>query len=288
MTHELTDKELIAANRQGLIAGPNETDEQFKKRLCRCQGSKDAALVQSSWFQKALDGVEHLYHIRPDWVEVCFSNRGLCPWHGGGTVLWEDEDHHKHLYIQLRKVFAKSERSFWGYTRTELLAHELVHAGRMAFEEERFEEMLAYRVSRWSLRRYLGPLIKKKWEAMLLIGVLLLIVGVDAASFAMGSFFWMQMAQALRIVPFFLIALAAWRQAKDHKTMEGTRKKLIAFGVDQDRVEAVLYRLTDHEIGSVIPLLKSRADWQEFVLQQAKRSLRWRQILLSYLGPTSS
>lgn len=281
MTQVLTEAELVAAGKRGLIPGPKETDEQFYKRCERFRYPAPCGLAP--WMQQALGRVEGVYHIRPDWVEVSFSNEGLWPWHGGGTFLWQDEENNWHLEVQLRQVFSKKERSWWGYSRTELLAHELVHAGRMAFEEARFEEMLAYRVSRWSLRRFLGPLIKKRWESMLLVGVLLVIVGADAISFLTRSSAWLYAATVLRWTPFLLIGIAAVRQWKDGRAFERARTRLVAFGIGQDHVDAILYRLTDEEICCLLPQMKTLANWQEFILQKSKESLRWRQIFLSHI-----
>ena len=100
-----------------------------------------------------------------DHVDISFSNKGLWPWEGG--CLWE-KDGEKPL-IQLRKVFLKKERYLWFYTRSEILAHEAVHAKRLGYKEPIFEEILAYQTSPNRFRRFFGPMFRSSKETIFFI-----------------------------------------------------------------------------------------------------------------------
>jgi hypothetical protein len=127
-------------DRRGLIPGPDESDEDF---VLRAESALPKDPVDFS-------GVEGLFGISPDWVSVVIDNRGLRFWHGG----FMEGDR-----LQLRK-------KVWGYQREEILSHELAHAGRIAFDEPKYEEILAYQSSR-GFRRFFGPIIQRSWEVYL-------------------------------------------------------------------------------------------------------------------------
>jgi hypothetical protein len=160
----MTNNDLLSLSKRGLIPGPHESEEAF---LNRAQESVSSTTPISL----------PLFGFCVDWIEVRYSNKKLPFWEG--AALWTGEE----CYIQLREGF-KTGR-YLGYSREEVLTHEAVHAARVAFEEPKFEEVLAYRTSQNSLRKWVGPLFRRPWESAVLV------CSLGAAVF---GYFWMPLA----------------------------------------------------------------------------------------------
>ncbi len=157
----MNDEELLVCFGRGLIPGPQETEEAFVQRV-----QQAAALSNPEW-QAVAQATLSLFGFAIDWVPLSYSSQELSPWEGAATWIGEGSL----PSIQLRPAFAKG--SFLGYRRSDVLAHEAVHAARMRFEEPRFEEMLAYRTSPQRWKRFLGPAFQHKWTLYLLLLTLL-------------------------------------------------------------------------------------------------------------------
>ena len=153
----MTDEELLAYAKRGLIPGPHEDEMAFLERA-----SKAVPLNLPEW-KEVSSFTENLYGFAVDWVPCTYSNHKLPFWEGAAT--WISED--KLPSIQLRRSFKKGK--YFGYQRTEVLSPEAIHAARCMFEEPHFEEILAFRTSSSPLRRFLGPLFRKPWESLLFI-----------------------------------------------------------------------------------------------------------------------
>ncbi len=213
-------------NRRGLIPGPNENEEDFRNRVLAAQ--------------QLSSGVVELYNISPDWVEVIESDRGLMPWHG--AVMMTDGSK---AALQVRR------RLPWGYDRAELIAHELAHAGRCAFDEPLFEEFFAYQLSKRRWRRILGPIICRPWEVWTLMGAMLA-----------GA--W------LPAIPLALVVIGFTRLGWRHRQLRRCVRWL--YSKVGSRAWSVAYRLTDRE---VVAAARSRL--------KGDGSLRW-QMLRSVYG----
>lgn len=144
---------------RGLIPGPDEDEKTFLERVSRLT-------AQSPNQEESHAITRHLFGFSVDWVPVFYSNQKLPFWEGAAIWIGETPS------IQLRENFKKG--SYLGYRREEVLAHEAVHAARVAFEEPRFEEILAYQTSKSRLRRWAGPLFRKPWESALFMVLLVL------------------------------------------------------------------------------------------------------------------
>lgn len=153
----ITDLELLLFAKRGLIPGPNEDEKAFLQRA-----SKLESFSPEDW-KEAHAKTEKLYGFAIDWVSCTYSNHKLPFWEGAATWISEEGI----PSIQLRNGFKKGK--YLGYTRSEVLAHEAVHAARSAFEEPRFEEILAYRTSTNFFRKCLGPLFRKPKESLLFL-----------------------------------------------------------------------------------------------------------------------
>ena len=134
------------------ILAPKETEEAFFQR-------KETFEQVSLPKEKNLS--IPLYDIYELEAFILYKNDSLPLWQG--AVLWEYQtlEGKKYPVIQLRKTFSNI------YKKEELLAHELVHAARFAFNEPFFEEMLAYQTSPYAFRRFFGPLFIYPFESAL-------------------------------------------------------------------------------------------------------------------------
>ena len=137
------ENNLLTLNSRGIFPGPAESQENFLRRA-------DSSLARNTT-SKAFDRTNALFDAIPDWVEIKRDAKGLLPWEGAATWIEENADGQRISAIQL-----KPSLPAFLYAPDEVLAHELVHAMRIGFEENRFEEILAYRTSKSWLRRYLA------------------------------------------------------------------------------------------------------------------------------------
>ncbi len=125
-------------------------------------------MPEQSSIQLAAKRVRELFGLSPDWVEITRGRKGLMPWEGAAT--WIEEGPKGCICsIQINTSWASRL-----YPQEELIAHEMVHALRCTLDENRFEEILAYRTSRNRFRRYFGPLFSHPGESktfmLLLLG----------------------------------------------------------------------------------------------------------------------
>lgn len=252
----LSDSLLIEENKRGLILAPGESEESF---LLRC---KQAKKKEASPYSKR---AAELFDINPDWVDVHFSNQNLRLWEGGCT--WIDS---KRVTLQLRKTFENKAR-YLGYSREEILAHELVHVVRGNFEEPIFEEILAYQSSSSCLRRFLGPIFRSSKESIFFLLSLL------AVSFAPVLPHFQRMIYLGAIAIF---GGGMFRLSKAQLIFTKTRKKMAQI-VGKDKALAVMLRLTDREI-----IRFSKMEKDQIVcdaLKLSRTQMRWQQIILTYL-----
>lgn len=209
----MTDQELLELNRDGLIPGPNETEENFLERVEKTK----KFFQEGNWIPKPhWDWVEHslqdIFDFAPRYAAAFYSNKNLTPWQGAAA--WSNGT------IQLREKFRKG--SYLGYRREEVLSHEAVHIARAAFNESRYEEFFAFLTSEKKWRRVLGPIVKRPWEVWpLLVAMILGIWSMASIWIALGF---------IRLIRLHLRLRAASRQ------------------LDPKWARAILLRLTDDEI----------------------------------------
>ena len=287
----ISDENLKTYNTQGLIPGPDENEDEFIRRaefnLKFAENISDkpdfpfplekSPEVMSTTYPITLK----LYGIAPSWTFLLFSNHKLAPWHGAVAWIFQlEENSPLAAFIQLRKVIKTQKIYFKIYHRDELLAHEISHIGRMAFEEPRYEEILAYQTSSSLVQRYLGPLIQSKHEATMFMSFLLLIV---LANFYVlfthnwplySTLFWLQ------TTPLWFLLYAAMRLYRKYSIFNKTFSKLKEVLSGSEKAHAVIYRLTDAEIKAFAK--KSIEDIQSYANASSQHNLRWRAIVLCY------
>ena len=90
---------LLDLDELGLIPGPYETEEEFKKRADYCMKQemelpfpKNSSLVDPI-LQKGTSLAKQLFGISPKWLPVVFSNEKLSLWHAGCAWIfqWKEE-----------------------------------------------------------------------------------------------------------------------------------------------------------------------------------------------------
>ncbi len=247
-------EKLLELNKRGLIHAPDESDEQFFKRCLKaCSKSTNLASTLA----------HDLFDISPDWVGVVYDNKGLKVWEGACTWIGEE------ITLQLKKAYHK-KNSFLGYSYDELIAHELVHVVRSGFEEPVFEEILAYQSSTSSFRRFCAPLFRSTKETNFFM--------VALAAFVGSSFF--EAAQGFALIGFCLLIIAGFvRLTHTQRTFAKAKNKLIEL-VSEDKVLAVMVRLTDREIIRFSKM--SSHEIAAYAQKMSKNQIRWQQIFGAY------
>lgn len=278
--------DLVECNRLGLIPGPNEDVVSFNERVKFCLSLKTDLLAEvtlpgsemadSQILEPAYHLTKTLYDINPDWVPVFFSNWKLAPWHGGAAWIFQlNETSPLGALLQLRKALYKQAKYLGIYSREELIAHEMAHVGRMAFEEKKYEELLAYRTSKSGFTRYFSPIIQSALESRLIIYLIATLLMMDAFFLMQGSLQAYLDTQVFKLLPLMLVVWALFRLKKRQDTLAGVEQKLKEI---TEHSSAVLYRLTDEEIESFRH--KTKVELQDYI--EKEPSLRWQVIRLSY------
>lgn len=278
----IADQQLLLWNRQGMIPGPNETEELFLQRT-KVNLTQDwttelpfkpLQCASRTILNSSLSTIFFRYNIKPDWLPVVFNNYRLAPWQGAATWIIANADGPQTAVVQLRKHFETSETYLKIYERDEILTHEFVHGGRIAFEEPRFEEILAYRLSPARFRRVCGPMIQSQWEAVALLAALM--IGAILLLFFPTISLVSYLLAAFGITA--LIIRTGIRHWRFNRCLQSLEKTL----GDPHNAEAVIYRLSDQEIIDFGGW--SAAQIRNYCEDERAKSLRWRVIALAYFA----
>jgi len=249
----LADSELLALNGLGFIPGPEEGEEAFLRRVHLIKAAGVGGIPRAHW-DWVRAHLKELFDFEPHSLPAFYSNAGLVPWQGAATWIEEGQPPR----VQLREGFRKG--SYFGYSRSEILAHEAVHAARSAFEEPMAEEFFAYMASEKSWRRVFGPIVKRPWEVWFFF--LLAVLGIAFPLAQAAASFW--------------LGCGAWRLFRLHRTIGLAAKRLKNVSGDRKKIRALLLRLTDREI-------RLFADGENpGSYARSQECLRWRLIRLAY------
>lgn len=258
-------------NRKGWIPGPEEDEKHF---LARTKTLKhffsyppedlDHFLTDGDW-QGAWLITENLYGFAPDWIVGYYSNRKLSFFQGAATWITKQEEVQIPL-IQLKEKFETGSLHKL-YRREEVLAHEAVHAARMQFEEPIFEEFFAYKTSPHGWRRFFGPLFQRPWEAYLLLILLLIPFGIEAA-----RFFYPDLPMVFTFLPALYLTILLLRLSLLHLTLWLGLRRFQSYLREPKRKWAAALYLKDREIFQFAYLPKKRL---EKALKKEK-GFRWK------------
>lgn len=258
------DNHLLHLNARGIFPGPAESRDHFFRRA-----DSHPLLFPHSL---ALQLTNKLFDAVPDWVEVRVDSKRLYPWEGAATWIEEREDGSRTSAIQL-----KSSASSSFYLPEEVLAHELVHAMRVGFEESRFEEILAYQTSQNRFRRYWGPLFTRPAEVK---GLIFLILATWLA-------LWMELAFDVEWggrffvwAPLCSLGWGFYRLVRSQRVFSRALKNIEIAIRKSGKSLAVALRLSDAEIAQFATC--SPEEITMFAKKEKETSLRWSQLFACY------
>lgn len=295
MINILTTEQLITYNEQGLIPGPDESEEEYLKRVDYCLHLSER---MDQEIHETVIGIEEmeaskkilisahplcqsLYGIAPLWVPVIFSNDKILPWHGGCAWIFQlNEGSPTAALLQLRKKYGVSQGRSFLYSRDEVVAHELAHIGRMMFEEPKFEEVLAFQSSPSRLRRTFGPIVQDSKESGLFILILFLIICLDFFFVAFGYDTIYYQAMWLKLIPIAMIGWGVVRVLKRQSQLKLCLSHLTSILGETASANAFVYRLTDDEIISFSTSSPKKVEEQ--IREKMGASLRWKLLFSLY------
>lgn len=286
----MEEAELIKYNAYGMVPGPEETEEEFQKRVEFCLSlkamiSKDFGDFDAKWVQDtddqillkpAFQEIEKIYGIKPLWVPIFFSNFRLWPWHGASAWIFQlRENGPLGACIQIRKALYDRDLYLKIYHRDELLTHEFCHIGRMAFEEKKYEELLAYRLSKRFFTQFFAPILLFISESRLFILLLLTTVILDIIFLSYGALDTYFHALWFKGILLLWLIFGSFQMFRRKGRMQTVLVKLQAIFQE---AESVLFRLTDREIEQfyTMPLHEIR------YYMENETSLRWKVIKAAY------
>ena len=249
----MTDEELLDLNERGFFPGPDESEEDFLRRVewvKQAAGALGERAIPSSHWVWARLHLRELFGFAPECLPAYYSNRSLAPWQGAAS--WIEGG--KISAVQLRENLKRG--SYLGiYRREEILGHEAVHAARSAFEADRWEEFFAYMTSESRWRRVLGPIVRSPWEVWPFLAFCL--IGSWLPAMFLGAAAW--------------AGIGFWRLARGHWILRRASEEIKRDARNVSHVRAILVRLADWEIER---LAKG--------LEIGNESLRWRLLRLAY------
>lgn len=234
---------------------PDEVKEEFKNDMP----------IGTEILLEGAARTEELFGFSAVNVPGYFLNRGM-------GLLWAGcsfSDEAGNRVIALRKGFAGKRRWFI-YDRSELLAHEQVHAMRALLDEdETYEEHFAYMTSKSAFRRFTGNCFRNRTDSMMFLA-------------GLGLLFLAELAVGFQIMPelnlnyFLLIALLypaclLVQNIMTRRTYFRARKHLADAGFA--RPDALLCRATTEEISWIAKL---KGEDLTALLEKLKNTeLRW-------------
>lgn len=218
---------LFRADEQGLLIAPQESFETFADRIARLQNALPenlpAGLPEASGpVRKNAEKITmELYGFRTDWLPAYYSSQETGHFSAGVSVFLDD----LLPIVYLSGAFLK-KTVHRGYTAEETLAHECVHAARIAFpDRSAYDEYFPCQVHKSKFRRLAGNSFRK-WQL--------------TAVFFVG----LTMAFLNPFLLFFplLVLLAEFHL---NRQIRNAGRQIRALGL---RPEPVLLRLSDAEI----------------------------------------
>lgn len=292
----ISDERLKELNYRGFIPGPLEKQEDFLNRVVASETlfleplhffseeeRKNFSLRSKvkkprwSWSRSTL---LHLFDFSPDALFAFFDNHSLPFFQGGATWILEKEQGRIRVpLIQVRSSLEK-KALFNLYTLEEILSHEAAHAARIAFDEEKYEEIFAYLTSSSFLRRIIGPLFSSSSQVtfflILLTGMVLFQIGSLFAHLWFFSFGYLLFGFFLGSYICMIFGKLFWKR----RVLKKAANNLFSIVKDKKTVRYILFRLTDEEIDQFASFSPARI--VEYVQRSRKESLRWKMISLVY------
>ena len=263
----LSEEQCIFWDKKGLFTLPSDTCESYSKRVEQCQ-----KLPESQDSEQAFEKIQSLYNIEPVWVPVVYSDKDLYFWEAACSWMQKEEATGSlKIWIQLKKCFQKKKKMYFLYQKSEVLAHEYVHACRYSLNAEKYEEFFAYYTSFFFanknpsayLRGIFGPLFSTPKE----VQYFLLALVIPTGALLFDSFFF----ELFLSVPFLATSFFVTRLLVRWKKWYSCKKKISL---------ALMVRLTDEEIELFHTLSQEKI--RSWIEEKRKTSFRWQQLSLVY------
>ncbi len=252
----------------GLFPAPEEETGAFSDRLHRLnieleslsRGDSDvqdllssSPEIPASLRAAAEELTWKIYRFRADWVPGAFSSRET-GFFSAGVLLEVD---HLLPLIFLHGAFVRRNRR-GGYDAVETLAHEMVHAVRIAFPASAYEELFPCQVHASRFRRMAGNLFRHWSVPLFFFGG----IAASAVLAAMSCNGW--------FLPLALPLLTAVREGELRRRFQKASSNLRLAGVE---ALPVLLRLSDREIREIAALSPGT------IAEKGNSSPRWRMLL---------
>ncbi len=291
---KISEAELLEWNRLGLVPGPEEGEDAFVERVRNCLNLKETLELDSSFLKnktteilhKPMEVAKGAFGIEPTWVPLVFGNKELLPWHGGCAWIFQmQEDGPLGAFIQLRMPFLNSQNYLGFYNRDEILAHELAHIGRMAFNDPAFEEIIAYQSSNKTFTKWLGPIVESPTESVIFSLSLVMVLLVEGYLLFNGEFSHVGVFVGLLALPIAMVLYGLWRLWKKHRQFNRCQKILHVVLNNSQKAQNVLFRLTDEEIREFGKM--SPEEIKSYARRESTSSLRWRLLNSAYFHDNS-
>jgi hypothetical protein len=298
MVQMIIDSKLLELNRKGIIPGPHESEAAFFKRAEYCLSLFSLLRNQHAntfpfalelshspeLLHSALAKTRDYFDIEPDWIPVFFSNYRLAPWHGGCAWIFQiSQNTPIGALLQLQKTFLHKSSYLGIYHRDELIAHELAHVGRMAFNEPKFEELFAYSTASSNFRSMFGPIIQSAKESLLFVLVLIGTLAADLSTLLTPYYDYFPLVAWFKVIPISLILFALLRLRGRHIQYTKCARNLTPLLKTDFKVQATLYRLNDKEIIEFSQM--STNEISKYIAKHRHDSLRWKIITQIYFKP---
>jgi len=273
------DDDLVSLSRQGFWIGPDESKEQFLKRVKLTQESLKGSATSCRLLQSRID---HITDAKYDFIMKdipwTFDNTGLSMWEG--AALWiEDHSGISVPHVQLKTGFKKGKWLF--YSIDEVVSHELFHAARVAYNEPKYEEILAYTSSNNFVRKTLGPIFQSPKESLFFVCLLFFCLFLDIVLSIFYSFF--SIFYSIPCLYLAYLSLRLYRKHRRIRTIKRTMRKL----VESDKeLNGIICRLTDKEIEDFAHYTDCQI--MDYFLQNKDKHLRIENIFSLYLEAKNS
>lgn len=257
----IDNTKLIEYNSYGFIPGPQEKISVFLKRAELFQVGQSC--------HAGLFLIQSLFGVYPSWVMIKSTDQ-LHFWEVAATYIKVDQE------VFTPVICMKKKRIPFWCSQEEILAHELVHATRIAFTEFFFEEILAYQTSSNWFRRYFGPIFFRPIEVVVFLFLL-----AAVWFYQIGHLFLSDIVSNFSIwIPFILIGFLIVRLIIAQSIFSLCLGKLRKLLKRPDEALKVALRLSDKEIlyFAFKPVNKMR----KYIVKAQEDSLRWHMLALVY------
>lgn len=283
---------LAELDSNGIIVGPGETIDDFKKRITTASKTlteiekelvdngeyelykgmviKNDLRIPTKFLDQECDITQKKYKFSINWVPGFFLSKSLGFLWGGCSISFPVEQFSVFL---IRKSF-KEKKKWLIYDRSELLSHEICHVARAPINDNPYEEHFAYAVSNSKLRQQIGNCFQSQIDALIFIGpVFMLLAAQFYQIFSNTMFslipFWLFAASS----PSYLLIKNYYLRGKFNKAF----KKLQSAGYED--ADAILFRCNKSEIFEIA----STNTLNVYIDKKIDSELRWKVIANRFL-----